>query len=88
MRPRQARRTPSHRTTDNVHWARRVGECLSLPFTLASAPTVGFLVGWFLDRKIGTFPWLTIALLVLGFIGGVREVWRSVSRSESDERRT
>ena len=61
---------------------------LSIPFTLAAAPTVGFLVGWFLDRKLGTFPGLTVALLVLGFLGGVREAWRSVKRTESQERRS
>ena len=88
MRARDNRSIPPHHDSDHPPWTRRVGEFLAIPFTLAAAPTIGVLVGWVLDRKLGTFPVLTIVLLVLGFIAGAREVWRSVKRSESDERRT
>jgi len=30
----------------------------------------GALIGWVLDRLLGTSPWLLITLLVLGTIGG------------------
>ncbi|MDP9413356.1 MAG: AtpZ/AtpI family protein [Pseudomonadota bacterium] len=30
----------------------------------------GALIGWVLDRLLGTSPWLLISLLVLGTIGG------------------
>jgi len=88
MRQQQTRRIPPHGNADEAHWARRVGEFLVIPFTLALAPTIGFLLGWVLDRKLQTRPWLTIALLVLGFIAGVREVWISVKRSEANGRRS
>ena len=88
MRPHQNRNIPPHRNSDHRPSSRRLGEFLIIPFTLALAPTIGVLVGWYLDRRLGTFPALTIVLLVLGFSGGVREVWRSVKRSESTEDRS
>ena len=88
MRPRQDRNILLHADSDDRPWTRRVGEFLTIPFTLASAPTIGFLFGWFLDRRLQTFPVLTVLLLVLGFIAGVREVWRSVKDSESKEKRS
>ena len=30
----------------------------------------GALIGWVLDRLLGTSPWLLISLLVLGTVGG------------------
>ena len=64
---------------------RHLVDSLSIPTALALFPTVGFLVGWLLDRRLGTFPWLTVVLLVMGFIAAAREVWRAVRRS-SDKR--
>ena len=88
MHPQHIRRLPPRHNAETSHWTRRVGEFLSIPITLAAAPTVGFLVGWFLDRTLQTFPWLTITLLVLGFIAGVREVWRAVKRLQTDQERS
>ena len=64
-------------------WFASVGEYLSMPMLLAAAPVIGCLVGWFLDRTFGTFPILTVVLLVIGFISGAREVWRRVKQSEA-----
>jgi ATP synthase protein I len=61
---------------------RRIGLFLTIPMTLALAPTVGFLLGWFCDRKLGTFPWLTVLMLIGGFVAGAREVWLLVRRFE------
>ncbi|MBI2105074.1 MAG: AtpZ/AtpI family protein [Candidatus Omnitrophica bacterium] len=68
-------------------WTGRIGDYLALPILLAAVPTAGFLVGWFLDRKLHTFPWLTVSLLIGGFIGAAREVWRMVKELESKKRR-
>jgi F0F1-type ATP synthase assembly protein I len=46
---------------------------------------MGFLFGWFLDRRLNTFPWLTIVLLVCGFLAAAREVWMCVKDSGSKE---
>ena len=86
MRPQQIRSLPPRHNTQTSHSTGRVGDFLAIPMTLAVAPTVGFLVGWFLDRNLQTFPWLTITLLVLGFIAGVREVWQTVKRLQANQK--
>ncbi len=40
----------------------------------------GALVGWFLDRMIGTSPWLMLAFLFLGIIVAVRNIIRISTR--------
>ncbi|MBI3022085.1 MAG: AtpZ/AtpI family protein [Candidatus Omnitrophica bacterium] len=59
-----------------------MGEFLSIPLTLALVPIAGVLVGWFFDRRVGTFPWLTIVGLALGFIGAARELRAALRRAE------
>lgn len=52
---------------------RQAGLLATIPFILALAPIVGFVIGNWLDSKLHTAPWLGIVLLVLGFVAGVRE---------------
>ena len=40
----------------------------------------GALIGWVLDRLLGTSPWLLISLLVLGTIGGFWNIIRISTR--------
>ena len=88
MRPQPIRSLPPRHNADTSHWTKRVGDVLSIPMTLAATPTVGFLLGWFLDRKLGTAPWLTLTLLVLGFVAGAREVWQSVKRLDEKKQQS
>jgi ATP synthase protein I len=41
-----------------------------------SALVVGVAVGWFLDRWLGTWPWLFLVFFVLGSVAGVMNVFR------------
>ena len=88
MRQRQDQGIPTPSDSENLPGTRRVGDFLVIPLTLALTPMFGAIVGWFLDRKFGTFPIVTLVLLVLGFVGGAREVWRSAKRSESETKRS
>lgn len=39
---------------------------------LLVAPMLGLgAIGWFLDRRLGTSPWITLTGLILGIIGGM-----------------
>ena len=49
---------------------------MELPFTLVGAVLFAGATGFFLDKWLHTKPWLMLALGILGFIGGVREVIR------------
>ena len=43
---------------------------------LIGAPAGAALIGWLLDRWLGTAPWLMLGLLVLGFVVAFRNVYR------------
>jgi ATP synthase protein I len=49
---------------------------MELPFTLVGAVLFAGAIGFFLDKWLHTKPWLMLALGILGFIAGVREVIR------------
>lgn len=41
-----------------------------------SALVVGVVIGFFLDRWLGTWPWLFLLFFVLGSVAGVLNVYR------------
>lgn len=50
---------------------------------LIGSPVGGALIGWVLDRFLGTSPWLLIGLLLIGFVVGFRNIIRlSTKRPE------
>ena len=43
---------------------------------LIGAPLGAALIGWLLDRWLGTSPWLMLVLLVLGVVVAFRNIYR------------
>lgn len=43
---------------------------------LIAGPAGGGIIGWLLDRWLGTSPWLLLAMLFLGFGVAVRNIYR------------
>ena len=48
--------------------------------SLFAAVVGGLIVGWLLDRWLGTSPWLLVVGLILGAAGGFYEFIRTTSR--------
>ena len=42
---------------------------------------IGYWFGGLLDARLGTSPWLMVIFLCLGFVAGVMNVYRTVSRA-------
>ncbi len=53
-----------------------------LIFLPALGGIIALLVGMWLDRRLGTQPWLMLLFLVLGLVAGFRRVLRAVARAE------
>src|SRR5690349_20564826 len=49
---------------------------------LIGAPAGGFVIGFVLDKWLGTQPWLLLIMLFLGFVGGFMNVMR-ISKSST-----
>lgn len=64
---------------------RQIGLLSSIPFILALAPIIGYFLGKYLDTKFRTQPWLSLVLLGLGFVAGVRETIRIIKMSQLED---
>lgn len=64
---------------------RQLSVVLGMGFTFAAAVVVGGLLGVWLDGKLGTAPWFTLGLLVLGFVAGLLELFRELRSLDGDK---
>ena len=60
-------------------WAADFGPFLTLGIQLAIAVVAFFFLGRWLDDVLGTTPWLMIAGLLLGSVGGLIQFFRTAS---------
>ena len=60
----------------------RKSSAIILPFQMALAPILMTLLGWWIDRWVGSFPAFTLVGLVLGLISAGRAVAQAVKDTE------
>jgi ATP synthase protein I len=75
----------AHAAAPAARDGRRAYEYLSnssVGLELGISVILGLLFGYWLDRQLGTEPWMMILFLVFGFIAGMRGVMRAVKRSD------
>ena len=67
--------------------ARQMGLGVTIPMVLVSGPLIGWFIGSWLDKKLGTAPWIFIILLILGSIASIWEtikIIKEISDENSD----
>jgi F0F1-type ATP synthase assembly protein I len=81
---------PNRRHDDQIPFLRRAGLYLGIAFELPGTIIGGLAVGYFLDKYLGTSPWLLIACTGVAFAGAfVRLVrWAKFFSSERDGNRS
>ncbi len=57
---------------------------LELPFTFVGAIILGGTLGYFLDRRLHSKPWLMILFGAVGFFAGIREVLRRLPSGDGN----
>jgi len=64
---------------------RRLAELSSIALILPSSIAVGLFMGYFLDRWLGTAPWLLLVFTVLGIVSGLLSLFRALKKEMKDE---
>ncbi len=54
----------------------------SVGLELGLSVIIGLVIGYYLDRELGTSPWLMLLFLGFGFVAGFRGVMRAVRRED------
>jgi len=73
----------------NTYW-KLVGDALQLGASIVFAIFIGAGIGYWLDGRLDTFPYLSIIFFLLGVAAAARNVWievRKQLRSEKDKDR-
>jgi len=68
----------------NKPFTARAAEYMSLALVLPVSTFVGYLIGYWLDRKLGT-QWLRIVFLILGSVAGFVQLIRQIMRDSRDD---
>jgi ATP synthase protein I len=55
---------------------------------IVSGTFIGLLMGIFLDKWLGTKPWLTIVFLLLGIAAGFKNVFKEIKRIQGNDPRS
>ena len=63
-------------------------EASTVGIQLVLSTFVGFAIGYFLDRFLGTSPWLTAVFLILGIVAGFRELLRVARRQNGTDKKS
>ncbi len=48
---------------------------------------VGFAIGYYLDKWLKTFPWMTAIFLIFGIIAAFRELFRIARRQDGPDKK-
>jgi len=59
-------------------------EVLGLAWSLGWRIAAGFLIGYWLDGRLGTGPWLTLLLSLSALAAGVVQMLRATSHTDGD----
>ena len=63
---------------------RDLGRYSALGLEMAASVVIGLAVGYYLDKWLGTGPWMTVIWIAIGFAAGVRSLYRAALRSGKD----
>ena len=70
----------------NYRWAKALGMVGSIGLLIGVSTAIGLGLGYWLDSKLGTTPWLAFILTVFGLASGLYEAIRILIQATRDDR--
>lgn len=77
---------PVNQDTPTKHVHSAVDEGWIKAGSFLNSIVAGALLGYFLDRWLGTEPWLVITGIVLGSYSGFLKIWALIKEQDGDQR--
>ena len=69
---------------DNKYrYVHQVGLYTAIPIILVAGPAVGFFIGDYIDRKLGTAPWFMLFFVVIGFVASIRQTIEFITQASN-----
>lgn len=65
---------------------RSIGLLTAVPGLLLAAPLIGMGIGWYLDKKLGTDPYLMVVGVLMGIASGGIETYRLIKKASALEK--
>lgn len=65
---------------------RTLGMLATVGITFVVSTAGATVAGYFIDRWLGSSPWLTLIGMGVGIAAGFRDLFRSIKRAEQQER--
>ena len=65
---------------------RSLGMISSIGVCMVASTVIGLAMGYYLDKWLGTSPWLTLIFLVFGIISGFRNIYILTERELKRQR--
>ncbi|MEJ5300217.1 MAG: AtpZ/AtpI family protein [Thermodesulforhabdaceae bacterium] len=66
-------------------YIKQVANASTVGLSIAFAIFIGLGIGFWLDGKLGTWPWLTMIFMVFGIVAGYRNYYRFAKRQQKEE---
>lgn len=64
---------------------RQLGMASTIGIQLVVAIFVGLAIGVWLDRRLGTFPWLALLFMILGVAAGFANYYRFAKKAQDED---
>ena len=64
---------------------RRIAALSSLGLMLPSSIAVGLFIGYFLDKALGTRPWMLILFFFFGMVSGIYNLLRGLKKLQREK---
>lgn len=59
-----------------------IGDVGTMGMHLVASTFIGLGMGWYLDKWLGTKPWMLIIFLILGIVAGFRNMFQEVQKMQ------